>query len=522
MQRLEVKATLTVDDAGALAGIAWPFGSPDMTGDLITKGAFAHPGALPMLWAHDQGQVVGVWDSITETDKGLEVQGRLLVNDVERAREVRAIVKAGGAGGLSIGFATKKAAPRQGGGRTIEALDLKEVSIVSVPAHPGARITNVKEAPMAAEEGAAAPTVEERVGALETDVAAIKTDIAAMKGTGEEAAKALTRIETKMNRPGGSKTQDEAPIERKAFGAFLRHGTATMAIDEVKALRVADDAQGGYFATPEFSAEVLKGIVEISPMRQVARVGSTGSGAVLLPKRTGRPTGRWVGETEPRQETGSTYGQAEIPIHEIAVFVDVSLRLLEDAAVNVESEVSSDLSEEFGRMEGGVFLDGDGVKKPLGILKAPDLPVMASGHASTLGTAPADLLISLIYSLPAAYRSRGSFMMNGSTLAAVRKLKDSSQGYLWQPSLAEGSPETILGRPVIEAPDMSDVAAGTLPIIFGDFHTAYRVFDRTQLSLMRDPYSQATHGLVRFHARRRVGGAPVMMEAVKAIKIAAS
>ncbi|MBL8570949.1 MAG: phage major capsid protein [Phreatobacter sp.] len=492
MQRLEVKVALTVEDSGAIHGIAWPFGSPDMVGDLITKGAFAHPGALPMLWAHDQSQVVGVWDSIAETAKGLEVKGRLLIDDVERAREVRAIVKAGGAGGLSIGFQTKKAAPRQGGGRTISSLDLKEVSIVSVPSHPGARIITVKEAPMAGEEGAAAPTVEDRVGALETDVAAIKADVAAMKGTGEEAAKALTRIETKMNRPAGGKQQDaEVPIEQKAFGSFLRRGPTTMSLDEVKALRVADDTQGGYFATPEFSNEVLKGITEISPMRQVARVGSTGSGAVLLPKRTGRPNGRWVGETEPRQETGSTYGQVEVPVHEIACYVDVSQRLLEDAAVNVESEVSTDLSEEFGRMEGDVFLNGDGAKKPLGILKAPDLTYLPSGNASTLGSAPADLLISLIYSLPAPYRSRGSFMMNGSTLAAIRKLKDSSQGYLWQPSLAEGSPETILGRPVIEAPDMDDVAAGTLTIPISIAATAISRASATSATLTARPRTRS-------------------------------
>lgn len=523
MQRFEFKAAINVDDMGAISGIAWPFGSPDMVGDLITKGAFTAPATLPMLWSHDQSQVVGVWDSIAETERGLEVKGRLLVDDVERAREVRAIVKAGGAGGLSIGFQTKKAVPRQGGGRTISALDLKEVSIVSVPAHPGALITNVKEAPMADQQGADAPTIEQRVGTLETSVKSIQTDIAAMKGTSDESAKALTRIETKMNRPAGGKQPDaEVPIERKAFVSFLRQGTATMALDEVKALRVSDDAQGGYFAAPEFSAEVLKGIVEISPMRQVARVGSTGSGSVILPRRTGRPTGRWVGETEERQETGSTYGQVELPIHEIAAFIDVSLRTLEDSAINVESEVSSDLAEEFGRIEGDVFLNGNGDKKPRGILTYDTIGITPSGNASTLGSAPADLLITHLYSMPATYRNRGAWMMNGSTLAAIRKLKDSSQGYLWQPSLAEGSPETILGRPVIEAPDMPSIGSGTIPIIFGDFKTAYRIYDRVQLSLMRDPYSQATHGLVRFHARRRVGGGLVMAEAVKFIKCATS
>lgn len=522
MSRLEIKASLSVDDAGAITGIAWPFGTPDMEGDLITKGAFSHPGALPMLWAHDQSQVVGVWDSITETAKGLEVRGRLLVDEVERAREVRAIVKAGGAGGLSIGFQTKKAAPRQGGGRTISSLDLKEVSIVSVPAHPGARITNVKEAPMAEDQGATAPTVEERVGALETDVSAIKQDLAAMKGSSEEAVKALTRIETKMNRPGGKVQDTEVPIERKAFTSFIRKGTSAMDLTEVKALRVADDTTGGYLAPAELSAEIIKGIVEISPMRQAARVGSTSSGSIILPKRTGRPTALWVGETEDHTETGSTYGQVEIPVHESACYVDVSLRLLEDAAVNIESEVGSDLAEEFGRQEGDVFLNGSGDKKPMGILVAPDLTYTPTGHASTLGSDPATLLITHLYSMPQYYRSRGAWMMNGSTLAAIRKLKDGDDTFLWQKSYADSAPETILGRPVIEAPDMPEIGSGTIPIVFGDFNAAYRIYDRLAISIMRDPYTRATNGLVRFHARRRVGGGMVLPEAVKAIKCATS
>lgn len=112
--RIEIKAALSVDDAGEITGTAWPFGSPDRVGDVIEKGAFTGPASLPMLFAHDQAQVIGVWDEINETDTGLTVKGRLLVDDVERAREVRAMVKAGAVAGLSIGFVTKGAnLPRQ-------------------------------------------------------------------------------------------------------------------------------------------------------------------------------------------------------------------------------------------------------------------------------------------------------------------------------------------------------------------------------------------------------------------------
>lgn len=145
--RVEFKAALAVDEAGLITGTAWPFGSADRVGDVILPGAFkgARP-PLPLLFGHDPNDPVGVWDAITEDAAGLQVKGRLLVNDVARAREVRALVQAGSVTGLSIGFATKKAAARRGGGRTISALDLVEISLVTVPAHPGARVTSAKSA----------------------------------------------------------------------------------------------------------------------------------------------------------------------------------------------------------------------------------------------------------------------------------------------------------------------------------------------------------------------------------------
>jgi HK97 family phage prohead protease len=147
MNRLEIKAAFGVDTEGAITGTAWPFGSPDRVGDLIEKGAFASaPQRLPMLFAHDPAEPVGVWDELTETDAGLQVKGRMLVNDVARAREVRALVTAGAIAGLSIGFTTKQAVARKGGGRTIKALELVEISLVTVPCHPGARITSAKSA----------------------------------------------------------------------------------------------------------------------------------------------------------------------------------------------------------------------------------------------------------------------------------------------------------------------------------------------------------------------------------------
>lgn len=330
----------------------------------------------------------------------------------------------------------------------------------------------------------------------------------------------LDLLETRLNRPltGGQGRAPAGELETKAWVNYLRRGREGMDdLAEVKSLIVGDDSRGGFLAPPQFAAQVLKGIGQFSPVREAATVGATSAGSVILPRRTGTPTAVWVGETEDRSETSSTYGQEEIRIDESAAYIDVSQRLLEDAAIDVAVEVAADLSQEFGRLEGEAFVNGDGVKKPFGFMQDAGVGFVVNGHTTAL---QADALISLIYALPAYYRLRGAWIMNSSTLAAVRKLKDGTGVFLWQPSYQLGQPQSLLSRPVIEAIDMPDIASGTYPIAFGDWATAYRIYDKANgFSVLRDPFSVATKGLVRFHARRRVGGQVVMAEALRKLKM---
>ena len=145
--RIEVKSALAVNDVGSITGVAWPFGSSDRLGDIIEPGAFksASP-PIPMLAYHQPDKPVGAWSALTVKSDGLHVAVNLLVDDVPLARELRALVKAGAVRGLSIGFSTKKAITRKGGGRTIQALDLAEISLVTIPMHPGAKVSAVKDA----------------------------------------------------------------------------------------------------------------------------------------------------------------------------------------------------------------------------------------------------------------------------------------------------------------------------------------------------------------------------------------
>jgi HK97 family phage prohead protease len=147
MDRFLIEAKFDAGDDGAIEGKAWDFTTPDRIGDMIEPAAFrkaAFP--LPMLFGHDQNDPVGIWTEAIEAKGGFMMKGRLLIEDLGRAREVRALVRAGAVKGLSIGFTTKKAVSRAGGGRTIKDLELHEVSLVTLPMHPGARVTSAKSA----------------------------------------------------------------------------------------------------------------------------------------------------------------------------------------------------------------------------------------------------------------------------------------------------------------------------------------------------------------------------------------
>ncbi|SFI84438.1 phage major capsid protein [Celeribacter neptunius] len=507
--RLEIKADLSVTDTGEITGIAWPFGSADRVGDVIEKGAFSGPKTLPMLFAHDQAQVVGVWDELTETDAGLTVKGRLLIEDVERAREVRAMVKSGAISGLSIGFFTKDA-KRVGKGRKITALELHEISIVAVPAHPGAQITSLKSSNLNKE----ILMENEDIETNEPEAKAAPANAPQMDTKAFDRVNArLDALEAKSNRPTGAPAivNGQKP-EQKAFVSYLQGNDA-----EKKSLTVANDNPNYVLAPEDTSSEFIRNLVEFSPIRGIADVRTTASHTVLLPKRTSVTNAVWVGETDTRTGSEPTFDQGELAIKEMATYVDLSLQLAEDSA-NVLGEVNLALSEDFGQKEALSFVNGSTALEPSGFMQDTNIAATSNGHATDLD---ADALIAMMYALPATYRNAGTFVMNGATLATIRTMKDGNGNYLWQPSYQSGQPETILGRPVVEAVDMPDVADGAEPIIFGDFKRGYRIYDRLSLAVMADPYTVRTSGLMRYHARRRVGAGVVRPTAFRKLLMAA-
>ncbi len=145
----------SVADDGVFEGYASLFGRQDLGRDIVMPGAFrdtlAARGAagVRMLFQHNPAEPIGIWEVLSEDSKGLFARGRLMPT-VARAREILSLMRAGAIDGLSIGFRTVKAhKDRTRGARRIEKVDLWEISIVTFPLLPEARIATIKARPFA-------------------------------------------------------------------------------------------------------------------------------------------------------------------------------------------------------------------------------------------------------------------------------------------------------------------------------------------------------------------------------------
>ncbi len=150
------EAGLTVTDGTVVAGYASLFGKVDQGNDVVQKGAYADSlkrlaergGAVKMLWQHDPTQPIGVWDEVREDALGLWVKGRILT-EVDKGREAAALLNAGAIDGLSIGYRTVKSERNGKGQRLLSELELWEVSLVTFPMLPEARVSAKGDAPEA-------------------------------------------------------------------------------------------------------------------------------------------------------------------------------------------------------------------------------------------------------------------------------------------------------------------------------------------------------------------------------------
>ena len=355
----------------------------------------------------------------------------------------------------------------------------------------------------------------------------------------EAAQKALDAISAQQAaataKAGGGGAAPTDPEYSTAWGAFFREGENESQIKALNkagpraAMTVGSNPDGGYLAPVEWDRTITARLKEISPIRQNAQVQSISKPGFTRVYNDRTVGSGWVAENAARPAT-STPQVAPLTFTpgELYAFPFASQTLLEDAEVDIEGWLASEVETEFSRQENIAFLSGDGSGKPYGILTYVTgaanaarhpwgaIDVVNSGGAAAITS---DGIITLIYTLPDAFRAGAKMYMNRLTRMAVRKLKDGQGNYLWQPSYQVGQPSTLAGEAIVDVPDMPNVAAGNIPILYGDMASTYLVVDRVGISVLRDALTNKPY--VGFYTRKRVGGGVQNPEPMKAMKISA-
>jgi HK97 family phage major capsid protein len=340
----------------------------------------------------------------------------------------------------------------------------------------------------------------------------------------------LEQIETANARPaaslGGAPISGEAVSEYKsAFRTYLRKGMdAGLESLEVKALS-STNADGGYLITPEMSETIVQVIHESSPMRELARVETISTDSLDVIQDDELLGASWVAETATRSDTTTQQiNKNSISVHEMYASPKATQKLIDDASIDVESWIAQRVGEKFASLEATAFILGDGVGKPKGILDYPAGTTFGTQieqiDSGANGAVTADSLIRLYYALKEDYAKNATFLMRRSVLQSVRLLKEATTNqYLWQPGLAAGAPDTLLGIAVKTAADMPSAAEDSLSVAVADFAKAYLIVDRVGIRILRDPFTDKPY--VKFYTTKRVGGEVVNTEAIKLLSLSA-
>ena len=371
------------------------------------------------------------------------------------------------------------------------------------------------------EKGEGTAYVDEKMTKLEAKMDSyedMNQKLTTAEANAENIKSQLNDLQAVVQRPNSGFEVKQVDDYMNAFDNYCRKGIEGLDPVEKKALTVSNDSTGGYLAPPEYVRELLKEITELSPIRSISRIRNTSARSVQIPKREGTFAAQWVSESGTRSETtGWRVGLEELPAHELYALVDISEQDLEDSLFNLEAEMQSEFAEQFALAEGIAFTTGDAMGKPEGFMTNGSVGQVVSGHASTI---LADGLISLVHGVKSDYSKNGTFVFNRNSLASIRKLKDTAGQYVFQAGmmLSGSMSNTVLGHPYIEAAAMADEGSNTFPVAFGDFNRGYMIVDRVAMAVLRDPFTQATTGNVRYIARRRTGGQVVQAEAIVKLK----
>lgn len=309
------------------------------------------------------------------------------------------------------------------------------------------------------------------------------------------------------------KTGRASNAYKKSFWNVMRNKHSNAQI--LNALQEGTDSEGGFLVPDEFEHTLIESLEEENIFRKLAHVITTSTGDRKIPVVASKGSASWVDEEGTINDSDDAFTQVSIGAYKLGTLIKVSNELLNDSVFNLEAYISKEFGRRIGTKEEDAFFNGNGVGKPVGIFNA------TGGAQTGITTASAteikaDEIIDLFYSLKASYRKNAVWIVNDSTIKAIRKLKDANGNYLWQPALTSGTPDTLLGRPVYTSSYVPTIAAGAKTIAFGDF-SYYWIADRQGRNFKKLSELYAATDQTGFVATQRVDGKLILPEAIKVL-----
>lgn len=357
---------------------------------------------------------------------------------------------------------------------------------------------------------------------METDVVNLGKEIERLERQAAIDAELSRPTSTPItNQPNGNPDGEEkkgraSDKYRRTFWNAMRQKNY---YDVENALQIGTDSEGGYLVPDEFERTLVEALEEENFFRTIATVIQTSSGDRKIPVVASKGEAAWIDEEGAFTESDDTFGQVSIGAYKVGTMIKVSDELLNDNAFNLEAYISKEFGRRIGSKEEEAFFIGDGTGKPTGIFNT------SGGAADGITTAAAAIafedVMDLFYSVKSPYRKKAMWVLNDTTVKALRKLKDNNGNYIWQPSVQAGQPDMILNRPYHTSAFVPELAAGKKVMAFGDF-SYYWIADRQGRSFKRLNELFAATGQIGFLASQRVDGKLILPEAIKTMKVKAS
>lgn len=338
----------------------------------------------------------------------------------------------------------------------------------------------------------------------------------------------VARLSCMLQRPALSQNAAQAEPhdeEKAAFFDYVRHGNYAggqlTTHNSSVTLTTGTPTARGALIPHNLYFKIAKQTENSSLMRRLATVQTVSTGSSLEHiSTTGSFDANW-GTNQTSSRTSSTEAQGfrteRIDFNELYANPVASSDFLEDTGIDIEAWLINEVAKAFAETENQAYVAGSGGTMPFGIaanrsrstVKASDTNVKEhrTGVANRVATDMIGYLIGVYTDLASRYRHNAVWLMNAATISELRKLKNADGNYVWTPNLGEKFSESLFGYPLHEESSMPDISANTPFGLFGDVASAYRIVERRDITVLRDPYTKRP--LTTFYVTKRVGGAIV-------------